>query len=69
MCVGMSAKVIKVDKNTALIDANGARLNVSSRLIDDLMPGDYVMVHAGAAISRITDDDESETLELLEELL
>ena len=38
-------------------------------LIDDLNPGDYVMVHAGAAISKITDDDESETTKLMEELL
>ena len=32
-------------------------------------PGDYVMVHAGAAISKITSDDQTETEELLEELL
>lgn len=32
-------------------------------------PGDYVMVHAGVAIAKITDDDEEETDQLMEELL
>lgn len=31
--------------------------------------GDYVMVHAGVAIAKITDDDEEETDQLMEELL
>ena len=35
----------------------------------DLEPGDYVMVHAGVAIAKITDDDEEETDQLMEELL
>ena len=69
MCVGMSAKVVRVQEGTALVDANGARLNVSAGLVEDLMPGDYVMVHAGAAIGKITDSDEGETDDLLEALL
>jgi len=39
------------------------------RLLGDLEPGDYVMVHAGVAIAKITDDDEEETDQLMEELL
>lgn len=70
MCVGLSAKVIKVlDDGTALVEATGARREVSADLLDDLEPGDYVMVHAGSAIARISDDDQDETDELLEEYL
>ncbi|MDI9590123.1 MAG: HypC/HybG/HupF family hydrogenase formation chaperone [Acidobacteriota bacterium] len=70
MCVGLSARVVKVnDDGTALVDATGARRAVSAQLLDDLEPGDYVMVHAGSAIARITDDDEAETDQLLEEYL
>ena len=32
-------------------------------------PGDYVMVHAGVAIAKITDEDDSETDQLMEEFL
>lgn len=51
------------------MDASGAKRSVSVQLLEDLEPGDYVMVHAGIAIAKITDKDESETDSLLEELL
>ena len=68
MCVGLSAKVVKVDKGVALVDANGARRSVSAALIDDLAPGDYVMVHAGTAIGKIRSDEEDEVTGILEDL-
>jgi len=69
MCVGLSGKVVKINKDTAIIDASGAKREVSVELLNDLEPGDYVMVHAGVAIAKITDDDDSETDSLLENLL
>ena len=54
MCVGLPAKVLRIDDGTALIDASGAQREVSAELLDDLEPGDYVMVHAGIAIAKIT---------------
>lgn len=68
MCVGLSAKVVDLKDGTAIIDASGAKRNVSADLIDDLEIGDYVMVHAGVAIAKITDDDASETEKIMEEL-
>ena len=52
----------------AIIDAGGAKREISSQLIEDLEPGDYVMVHAGVAIAKITDEDDSETDQVLEDL-
>ncbi|MGN0362852.1 MAG: HypC/HybG/HupF family hydrogenase formation chaperone [Bilifractor sp.] len=68
MCVGLSAKVVKIKGDVAIVDAGGARKTISSELLTDLNPGDYVMVHAGSAIARITSDDEDETDSLLEDL-
>ncbi|MGI6003071.1 MAG: HypC/HybG/HupF family hydrogenase formation chaperone [Lachnospiraceae bacterium] len=68
MCVGISAKVVGIKDGTALVDANGARRTVSAYLLDELEPGDFVMIHAGSAIAKITDEDESETDALLEDL-
>ena len=70
MCVGLSARVVRLQKNgTALVDASGARREVSAQLLEDLMPGDYVMVHAGAAIAKITQGEEEEAEALLGDLL
>ena len=68
MCVGLSAKVVKINVGVAIIDAGGAKREISSQLIEDLEPGDYVMVHAGVAIAKITDEDDSETDQVLEDL-
>ena len=65
MCVGLSAKVVRISDG----NAGGAKRSVSSELLEDLEPGDYVMVHAGIAIAKITDEDDSETDQLMEELL
>lgn len=69
MCVGLSAKVVKISEGTAVVDASGAKREVSAQLLEDLEPGDYVMVHAGIAIAKITEEDEDEAEDLLEGLL
>ena len=67
MCVGLSAKVVRIQEGTAVVDASGAKREVSVELLQDLEPGDYVMVHAGIAIAKITDEDAHETDEIMEE--
>ena len=67
MCVGLQAKVVNVKNGVALVDALGAKRKVSAELIDSLEPGDYVMVHAGSAIAKITDSDENQAEDLLNE--
>ncbi len=69
MCVGLSAKVVRIQDGMAMVDASGARREVSVQLMDDVEPGDYVMVHAGIAIAKITDEDDSEADEVMEALL
>ena len=67
MCVGLSAKVISVKDGVAMVDCTGAKREISAELLDDLEPGDFVMVHAGCAIAKITDDAKSESEKLLKE--
>ena len=69
MCVGLSAKVVRISDGMAMVDASGARREISVQLLDDVEPGDYVMVHAGIAIAKITDEDDHETDEVMEALL
>ncbi len=60
MCVGLPAKILTMKDGMALVDAHGAKREISAELIEDLEPGDYVMVHAGIAIAKITEDDADE---------
>ena len=68
MCVGLPAKVLKIKDGRALVDATGATREISAELLRDVNPGDYVMVHAGLAIAKITADDETSMEDLMEEL-
>ena len=61
----MLFRSVNVKDGTAVIDAGGAKRDVSAELLEDLEPGDYVMVHAGVAIAKITDDDADETMSIL----
>lgn len=68
MCVGLPAKVMRIQDGMALVDASGARREVSAELLSDIDPGDYVMVHAGLAIAKITAEDAEETEALLRDV-
>lgn len=68
MCVGLPARVVTLKNGMAVVDASGAKREVSAELLDELEPGDYVMVHAGIAIAKITEEDQSETDRIMEAL-
>lgn len=68
MCVGLPAKVVRIQDGMALVDASGAHREVSAELLSDIAPGDYVMVHAGLAIAKITAEDAEETEALLRDV-
>ncbi|MBQ3407312.1 MAG: HypC/HybG/HupF family hydrogenase formation chaperone [Lachnospiraceae bacterium] len=68
MCVGLPAKIVSMKNGTAVVDATGARREISTELLDNVEPGDFVMVHAGIAIAKITTDDQEETKSLMDAL-
>lgn len=68
MCVGIKAKVADVNNGMAVIDASGVKRQISAELIEDLAPGDFVMVHAGIAIAKVNSDDQTEADQVMEAL-
>ena len=67
MCLAIPSKITKVDNNMAVIDVDGVRRECSLLLVEDAQVGDYVIVHAGFAISKIDEAAALETLALLKE--
>jgi len=62
MCLGVPARVVEVRELTAIVDFGGIKKEVSSILEPNLRPGDYVIVHAGAIISRISKEEAVEMI-------
>ena len=69
MCLGIPAKVIQVDESKkGKVDYLGTRVKTNFSLLEDIKVGDWVIVHAGYAISALDEEEAQETLSLLREL-
>ena len=53
MCVAMPGEVVDVKDGTASVSFGTIKKNIVTTLIPDLKIGDYVLVHAGFAITKI----------------
>lgn len=68
MCLGIPAKVIEVDNaQQGKVDYMGTKVKTSFALLDNVKKGDWVIVHAGFAISKLDEEEAQETFELLRE--
>ncbi len=69
MCLAIPAKILSVDGDTAVIELGGMRREVSVILLDNVSVGDWVIVHAGFAIERLSEEDAEQTLALFREIM
>jgi hydrogenase expression/formation protein HypC len=69
MCLGIPAKVIEIDdSNQGKIDYLGTKVKTNFALLDDVKLGDWVIVHAGFAITKLNEEEAQETLLMLREI-
>jgi hydrogenase expression/formation protein HypC len=72
MCLGIPGKIIEVYQSGSLmmgkIDYGGIFKEACLAYVPEAQVGDYVLVHAGFAISRMMEEDAQETLKLLGEI-
>ena len=65
MCLAIPAKVVELrDGEQAVIDLAGVRKEISLALVEDVWPGDYVIVHVGYALQKVDPEEARKTLEL-----
>lgn len=65
MCLGIPARVLDIDGDTATVDVAGAKRRASMALLPGAGVGDYVIVHAGFAIEKIDTARAAETIEMI----
>jgi hydrogenase expression/formation protein HypC len=68
MCLTVPARVARVEGSIAWIADEAGERAISLVALDDIQPGDYVLYHAGIALSRVELDEAREILALLDEL-
>ena len=64
MCLAIPAKVISIHGSNALVAIEDVEYNASLLLLEDVHPGDFVLLHAGFAIEKIDPDEAEDTIRL-----
>jgi hydrogenase expression/formation protein HypC len=72
MCLAIPGKVTEINTENMMrmskVDFGGITRDISLAYLPDVQVNDYVIVHAGFAISQLDEEEAHETLRLLAEL-
>lgn len=73
MCLAVPGLVVEISEaeppfTSAMVEFGGVRRRVSLACVPEAANGDYVLVHAGVAISRINAAEAAKVLKSLEQL-
>lgn len=67
MCVALPGKVIEISGDIAKADFSGNLLEVRTGLVD-IAVGDYVLVHAGCVIQKVSTEEALRMEDLMREI-
>lgn len=66
MCLAVPGQIVQLgEERLAQVDLGGVVRQVSVEFLDQVAVGDWVLVHAGFALSRVDEAQAAETLALL----
>ena len=68
MCLGVPAKILETSDGAAVVELGGVRREISVMLVDDVSVGEWVIVHAGFAIEKLSEREAERTLALFREI-
>ncbi len=68
MCLAVPVLVQKIEGSDGRVEIGGVVRTISLALTPGVKVGDYVLVHAGYAISVLDEEEARETLALLHEM-
>jgi hydrogenase expression/formation protein HypC len=67
MCLAIPSKIVEINDGMATIDVDGVQRSASLMLMEDVVVGDFVIVHAGFAIQKLDAAAAAESIRLLRE--
>ncbi|GAB4289997.1 MAG: HypC/HybG/HupF family hydrogenase formation chaperone [Thiohalomonadaceae bacterium] len=71
MCLGIPMQIIGINGYTACAAAKGVERDISLFMLQDELPavGDFVIVHVGYAIQKISEEEARQSWELFDQIL
>ena len=68
MCLAIPMKIIDIKGTIATAEVDGITRQARLDLLPEAGLGDFILIHAGLAISRLDPEDAAETLALMREM-
>ncbi len=68
MCLAVPMEIKEINDDMGKVESGGVSMDVGLSLITDVKIGDWVIVHAGFAISKLNKEDAMETLSLFDQM-
>ena len=68
MCLAVPGQIVSKTGGMGEIDIRGNRLRAGLLLVPDAAVGDWVLVHAGFAITKVSPEDAADTNALFDEM-
>jgi hydrogenase expression/formation protein HypC len=68
MCLSIPARVVKINGDVAEVSVGGTVFKAGLQMVENIEIGDYVLLHAGFALQKISESEAHETLKLLKEI-
>lgn len=69
MCLALPAEVtaINAESDMATVSLEGVKKQISLALVEDVAVGDYVLVHVGYALNKVSPEEAEKTLAIMAE--
>lgn len=67
MCLAVPMKLISIEGTAGIAEQGGVSIPVNLMLMETLKIGDYIIVHAGFAIQKMSEEEALETIEIYRE--
>lgn len=68
MCLGVPAKVLSIDGAIATVAIGEITYQANIGLLEEVQPGDFIILHAGFGIEIMDASEAEETIRLIEEI-
>jgi len=65
MCLAIPAKIVEIDGENAVAEINGVRRACNLSFLEDVSVDDFVLLHAGFAIQKWSEEDVREYNEIV----
>ena len=68
MCLAVPGQLIQCVDGEAVVDLHGNQVPISTALVPAASVGDWVLVHAGFAIQKLSEEDAQKTFAILKDI-